>query len=91
MNGGMRNRTEQGNILLEIDQISFVLDELRLFLDTHPSDASALALFDENMRKREELVNTYTQKYGPLNAYYININDTWDWTNSPMPWDVEAN
>lgn len=91
MNGNMRSRGEQNSILSEICEISFAMDELRLFLDTHENDTEALALFDENMRKREELINIYTRKYGPFSSYNVNISDTWDWTKAPMPWETEAN
>ena len=33
---------EQERMLLEIQQISFVLDDLRLYLDTHPQDPDGL-------------------------------------------------
>lgn len=75
----------------EIGTISFALDELRLFLDTHPNDREALNLFNTNAKKRRELMNYYTENFGPLDAYSENTVDGWSWNCPPMPYEKEAN
>ena len=74
-----------------IGAVSFALDELRLFLDTHPDCSEALACYTEYMNTRHELVAQYTQQYGPLDAYYPGNENCWTWTAGPMPWKGEAN
>ncbi len=74
-----------------ISAVSFAMDELRLFLDTHPGDSGALNLFTEYMNRRHELVGQYTREYGPLDSYYLNTEYGWSWTDEPMPWKAEAN
>ncbi len=74
-----------------IGAVSFAMDELRLFLDTHPDCSEALALFTEYMNRRHELVGQYTRQFGPLDSYYLNTEDGWSWTDEPMPWKAEAN
>ena len=81
----------QGALFEAIRAISFVMDELRLFLDTHPNDREALALFIDNMERRNGLIVEYTNAYGPIDSYYINNDGTWSWINEPMPWKAEAN
>lgn len=85
------NRSEQSVLFARITQISFVMDDLRLFLDTHPEQCEALAMYAENRKLREELIDTYTAKYGPLKAYSAGGSTEWNWTNAPMPWESEAN
>ncbi len=74
-----------------ISAISFTLDELRLYLDTHPDCTEALSLFNDNMERRHTLIAEYTASYGPISSYYINSNGTWSWNDEPLPWKVEAN
>ena len=83
---------DNGNDLLnEITSVSFALDDLRLYLDTHPDNAEALAMFGEYVEKRAALVGEYTEKYGSLDSYYPNLRDGWDWNAALMPWKKEAN
>lgn len=85
------NRNEQMALFEEIGQLSFVLDEIRLFLDTHPNDGDALELYGKYGSKRKEAVETYTKKYGPIEAYDVNTESGWSWIDEPMPWRMEGN
>ena len=40
------------NLLAWIDQVSFAVNEMNLYLDTHPEDEEAMAFFREKLRKR---------------------------------------
>ena len=95
MNGnsmnGMNGNMSQGAMFEAIRQVSFVMDELRLFLDTHPKDRQALEMFLSNQEMRHRLIADYTEKYGPIDSYFINTDGTWSWANPPMPWKAEAN
>ena len=75
-----------------IGAVSFALDDLRLYLDTHPDCSEALSCYTEYMKRRHELVAAYTQQYGPLDSYYVDTeNGCWNWNDGPMPWKGEAN
>lgn len=52
--------------LLEIQQISFLLTELTLFLDTHPNHLEATGMKREVQQKRKELMKEFAQKHYPL-------------------------
>lgn len=91
MNAGNGNMMSQGAMFEAIRQISFVMDELRLFLDTHPKDRQALEMFLSYQEQRHGLIAEYTEKYGPIDSYFINSDGTWSWINPPMPWETEAN
>lgn len=81
----------QGALFDAIRAVSFTMDELRLFLDTHPDNSDALKIYLDNQARRHDLIAEYTNKYGPVEAYCINNDGSWSWTNEPMPWKAEAN
>lgn len=88
MNNPKQNRKELFDM---IGQVSFLLDDLRLFLDTHPDNTDALNLFAQYQSKRHELVKEYTLTYGPINSYYVDTENGWSWSEGPMPWKGEVN
>ena len=45
----------------QIDAVQFAMWELHLYLDTHPDDISALALFKKYEEKSEKLVAEYEE------------------------------
>ena len=75
----------------EIGAVSFVLDELRLYLDTHPDCADALSLFEQCAERRQELMDRYTEAFGPLDSYGFAPDQGWRWNEGPGPWEREAN
>ena len=85
----MRNNGE-GALMRKITEVSFAIDELRLFLDTHPDCAEALSAFDEKEGQRARLLDEYAQKYGGIEGYCPGTENGWRWNAAPMPWKKEA-
>ncbi len=84
----MQNNMSKCDLLNSISRVSFVMDELRLFLDTHPDNEEAVAYFNEMQKKRTALVAEYTRQYGNLTSYCPNAKAaTWVWNCQPMPWE----
>ena len=87
------NPTQESAMLEQIQQISFVLDDLRLFLDTHPENKDGLKLFREYALKRRNLLTGFAVKYYPLTPDCMaglceeekHLN--WCWTSGPAPWE----
>lgn len=94
------------NVLLkEIGEVSFFLDDLRLYLDTHPLEGRALDLYQQNHQKRLELLKKYAGQFEPLTCHCIDpdsngstATDTrypgkkhWTWSDGPVPWECSAN
>lgn len=69
----------------EIATVRFALIELTLFLDTHPCDAQALALFAEYRDKLLALSEQYVNLFGPLEVYDVSGKNGWTWGLTPMP------
>ncbi len=69
-----------------LTEAAFAADELRLFLDTHPCDGQALALY----RKAAGDVNEAKGALPfALNALDAGKQGEWDWVQTPWPWETE--
>ena len=44
-------------LLQQINEISFVVNDLNLYLDTHPTDGQALDAFSQAMAQRKQLLD----------------------------------
>lgn len=81
------NSRSRNSALEEINKLSFTIDELRLYLDTHPNCTEALVMIREYIRKRHELVMEFAEKYDSIEAYGIGEGDKWLWNAGYMPWE----
>ena len=80
-----RNRD---TLLKEIQQLSFRLYDLTLFLDTHPNEQCAITDFNETLRKYKIMVKNFEKLYGPLSLKGVDENVTeWKWIKGPWPWE----
>lgn len=50
----------------EVQKISFLADDLRLYLDTHPDDQDALSMFKEVSRQRKQKLSEFAAHYQPV-------------------------
>lgn len=80
------------DLLNYIDEISFTLYDLLLYLDTHPEDIEALNCFREYSQKRNQALKEYARFYGPLTADTAEDTpgNTWKWSQQPWPWEGGA-
>lgn len=78
------------NLLSFLDQVSFSVVEMNLYLDTHPYDEDALAFFREKLALRKEALQEYAQKYGPLTIDTANdrMSCSFEWVTQPWPWEL---
>jgi spore coat protein JB len=75
-------------VLLElIDQYSFMLDDICLYLDTHPNCPHGLSEYNKYKTLRMEAVEDYTDAYGPLCKYNADVCNDWNYINQPWPWE----
>ena len=77
-------------LLAWIDQVSFAVVEMNLYLDTHPEDEDALAFFREKVELRKEALKQYAEQYGPLTIDTANdrMSRSFEWVMQPWPWEV---
>lgn len=75
-------------LLHQINVVSFAVNDVQLFLDTHPCDQSALAYFHDYNKLRNQALKEYAKYYGPLtiDTTMTACTDRWNWINEPWPW-----
>lgn len=93
--------SDRVQMLQKINEISFVVNDLTLYLDTHPTDKDALAEFQKAMAERKDLLSRYAKAYEPLTVDCVcpDTNNETDsstsypgkkhftWSDGPLPWD----
>ena len=79
----------KANLLQDIHTISFAIDDVKLFLDTHPENQQALGYYHHYVQMRKQLLAEYAEKYGPLLVDDVNVQQGWTWVDGPWPWQME--
>jgi len=74
------NRSE---LLTQLYGVGLLVQDLRLFLDVNPANATAMADFRHASTEYKNLVATYEKHYGPLSGCH-DTNGTW--VANPWPW-----
>lgn len=83
------NRTRE-QLMHIIEVSSFTLDDLVLFLDSHPDCQEALDLYNQQKAIRHQAIREYTDQYGPIDKYNVDTCQGWSWTTTPWPWEGEC-
>ena len=82
-------------LMKRIDDASFAMDDVILYLDTHPDDRNALNYYRYVVALRKEAVKAYEAsafeaQFGPLTASANRDAAYWSWINDPWPWEGEC-
>lgn len=80
-------KCDQQKLFMYINEVSFAIDDVVLFLDTHPENKQALDYYDNYKKIRKEAVAEYTKLYGPLSVDDVNSCNYWAWIKEPWPWE----
>ena len=88
---GMVNKNELPvTPLTELQALSFMIQELALYLDTHREDMEALDVYRSYQRMYEEGLNKYEQLNGPVSHKSI-CDGPYRWLDDPWPWEYANN
>lgn len=84
----MNDRPCRKDLMNHINEVSFAVDDVKLFLDTHPDNEDALQYFQEFSRMRNQALKEYASYYGPLtiDTTVSSCLDQWSWIDEPWPW-----
>ena len=72
-------------MLQEIRCLDFAINELALYLDTHPEDQKALCLHQKYCKEVKVLKKKKKKVFGPLTINYP--CNKWRWLEEPWPWE----
>lgn len=76
-------------ILKQIKCYDFAIQELTLYLDTHPDDEKAICLHNNYAKELRILTDKYQKMYGPLTSQFP--CNKWRWIEEPWPWEGGIN
>ncbi|MBQ8730381.1 MAG: spore coat protein CotJB [Lachnospiraceae bacterium] len=87
-NMSQKNREE---MMSSLTAISFALNDLTLYLDTHPYCPNGLTLFYQLLEQRLSLLSQFAEKFYPLTQTSMATVDydknLYGWSEGPMPWE----
>lgn len=95
---------DRSSLLKQINEISFTVNDLTLYLDTHPLDEQALDAFTQAATQRKQLLDAFAKEFEPLTANCVcpdTNNQTlsytkypgkrhFTWSDGPLPWDCQG-
>ena len=75
----------RSEMLQNIMCYKFAINDLALYLDTHPEDQKALCLHREYSKVLRDLTDKYQKVFGPLTIEFP--CNKWRWLEQPWPWE----
>lgn len=73
-------------LMKNVYETGFALDDVALYLTTHPTDCEAMNYYHYIQKAYQEAVRAYEASCGPLTDTSVTA-DQWDWINGPWPWE----
>ncbi len=94
MNQGMNqgrgqnvNQAKRRQLFSFINRVSFAVNDITLYLDTHPQDQDAINYFNHYSDLRKKALKEYEELYGPLTIDLARPDKMFDWADMPLPWE----
>ncbi len=83
-----KNREE---MMSQLSAVSFAINDLTLYLDTHPDCPNGLVLFYQLLEQRLTLLSDFAKEFYPLTQTSM-VTGNYDqsqygWSEGPMPWE----
>lgn len=85
------SQQKREELMSQIAAVSFALNDLTLYLDTHSDCPNGTALFHQLLEQRLELLAAFADRFYPLTQLSI-VTGNYDqkqygWSEGPMPWE----
>ena len=77
--------------MADLQALCFVLQELALYLDTHPEDEEAFAMFKQFTDMEKSAREVWEKANGPIKRSAAAQAERWNWLQDPWPWNFEHN
>ena len=78
-------------MLYDIGIADFVLTDMMLYLDTHPSDQKAMEYFNHYARIKSQMEREFARDHYPLRKDLAESSRDWRWGSAPLPWEGGCN
>lgn len=75
----------------ELQALGFAVNELALYLDTHPNDKEALELYRAYQQMYHKGMMEFSKEHGPMTHGTPVDHKTYTWLDEPWPWEYAAN
>ena len=83
-------RYSKKELLDYINVVSFAVDDVKLYLDTHPTDEAAIEYFNNYQKARNQALEEYAAAFGPLTIDTAVIRSEFTWATQHWPWEWEG-
>ena len=80
----MNQQMSQKQLLQWINMVSFAVNDITLYLDTHPDDEEALNYLKHYKELRKQGLRAYADQYGPLTIDSAKVGDHWGLGNPAL-------
>lgn len=77
----------KAELMNQLQSYAFAINDLILYLDTHPNDETALELHNNYANEYRKMYEEYERRFGPLSIYCP--CNSFRWIASPWPWEGE--
>lgn len=81
------NNLTQEELMNRVQSLAFAINDLTLYLDTHPNCEKAINLHNNYANEYRKCYDAYERKYGPLSIYCP--CEKFRWGDKPWPWEGE--
>lgn len=87
-----KNISECQKLKQRLQTVDFSLIETVLYLDAYPDSCEALGYYHKLKKEREMIVEALSNSCNmPITCFDNVSTDSWNWIDSPWPWEQAAN
>ncbi len=88
------NLNREQSMLRQIQQVGFAVDDLRLYMDTHPEDKEGLKLLKTMLQRKRTLMREFALEFYPLAEVCMDViykenpeSECYCWPEGRIPWE----
>ena len=82
----LKANSEKEAMMLEVQELSFAINDLNLKLDVDPDNMEYFNLFKTYAKRLDNLIKEYSSKYDALEVC-LDLNNRYTWLAGPWPWE----
>ena len=82
--------TNVSGLMNRLRKVEFALVDIGLYLDAYPHCIAAMEYYKKLLAEHKMICEKLEKSGYPVNVA-SDFGDSWNWINSPWPWEYEAN